>query len=795
MHPVNASGGSVTQPRVQPRFQPGDQRAAVRRHTIGVLLALCLAAGAALAESFQVADIRVEGLQRISAGTVFNYLPVQVGDTVSDTITAEIIRTLYGTGFFEDVAVERDGDVLVIAVRERPAVAEIEITGNKSLNTEQLKQGLEEVGLEEGRVFDPSVLDRIEQELERQYFASGKYGVGIESTVSPLERNRVAVRIEIDEGLTARLKQINIVGNEAFTDKELLKEFKLGTTNWLSFYTKNDRYSRQQLSGDLESLRSYYLDRGYIEFEITSTQVSISPDKKDIYLTIAVDEGDVYRVSDIQLAGEPSVPAAQLFPLIHMRRGEVFSRKTATESADRISKLLGDEGYAFANVNAVPEVDEAGKTVAVTFFIDPGKRVYVRRINMQGNTRTRDEVLRREMRQLETAWFSTELVKRSRERLQRLGYFETVNIETPAVPGTADQVDVNVTVKEKPSGNFMAGVGFSQSQGLIFNTSLTQSNFLGTGKRVALAFNTSRVSQLYQVAYTNPYYTIDGISRGFDVSYRSTDFDELIGADYTTDVGRAAINFGFPLSDTARAGIGAYYQYTKFYGGFSFLAQDFLAENGDVFNDFFLTASYVDDSRDSAVFPSKGTIQSLFGEVAIPGSDLQYYRLTYRGRQYVPLTRRLTLALKGDLGYGDGYGSTDSLPFFENFYAGGPRSVRGFEANTVGPRETTLDQDPAGGNLEIAGSIEVYAPPPGGGNFQNTVRIGAFFDFGNVWWLDDTPLVAPTGFDLGDLRYSTGVSFAWLSPVGALSVSVAYPLNEQEQDEEEVFQFSFGQTF
>jgi outer membrane protein insertion porin family len=785
--PVNASGGSVTYPRAQ--------AAVLRRHIIAVLLALLLTANAAVGQSFQIADIRVEGLQRIAAGTVFNYLPVQVGDTVSDDITAEIIRTLYGTGFFNDVVVERDGDVLVIAVRERPAVAEIEITGNKSLNTDVLKQGLEEVGLAEGRVFDPSVLDRIEQELERQYLASGKYGVGIESTVSPLERNRVAVRIEIDEGLTARLKQINIVGNEAFTDKELLKEFKLGTTNWLSFYTKNDRYSKQQLSGDLESLRSFYLDRGYIGFEITSTQVSISPDRKDIYLTIAVDEGEVYRVSDIQLAGEPSVPATRLFPLIHMRRGEVFSRKTATESADRISKLLGDEGYAFANVNAVPEVDDAGKTVAVTFFIDPGKRVYVRRINMKGNTRTRDEVLRREMRQLETAWFSTELVKRSRERLQRLGYFEDVNIETPAVPGTADQVDVDVTVKEKPSGNLMAGVGFSQSQGLIFNTSITQSNFLGTGKRVAFAFNTSRVSQLYQLAYTNPYYTLDGISRGFDLSYRATDFDQYIGADYTTDVGRAALNFGFPLSDTARAGIGGYYQYTKFTPGFSFLAQDFVAQNGDVFNDFFLTASYVNDSRNSAVFPSDGTLQSLFGEIAIPGSDLQYYRLIYQGRHYLPLTRRVTLAVKGDFGYGDGYGSTDSLPFFENFYAGGPRSVRGFKANTLGPRETTLFQDPTGGNLKLAGGLEVYAPPPVGGNFENTVRIGAFLDFGNVWWMKDNPLVTPTGFDLGELRYSTGLSFAWLSPVGALSLSFAYPLNKEDLDEEEVFQFTFGQTF
>jgi outer membrane protein insertion porin family len=658
-----------------------------------------------------------------------------------------------------------------------------------------LKEGLAEVGLAEGRVFDPSILDRIEQELQRQYFSAGKYGVGIESTVSPLERNRVAIRIEIDEGLTARLKQINIIGNEAFTDKELLKQFELGKTNWLSFYTKNDRYAKQRLAGDLESLRSFYLDRGYIEFDITSTQVTISPDKKDMYVTIAVDEGEVFRVSDIQLAGEPSVPAQQLFPLIHMRRGEVFSRKAATESADRISQLLGNEGYAFANVNAVPEIDEAAKTVAVTFFIDPGKRVYVRRINMKGNTRTRDEVLRREMRQLETAWFSTELVKRSRERLQRLGYFEEVNIETPAVPGSADQVDVEVTVKERPSGNLMAGIGFSQSQGLIFNTSISQSNFLGTGKRVAFAFNSSRTNQFYQLAYTNPYYTIDGISRGFDLSYRTTDFDQLIGADYSTDVSRAAINFGLPISDTSRAGLGLYYQYTRFFAGASLLAQDFVADNGDTFNDLFLTLSYVKDSRDSAIFTSEGTLQSLSGEVAIPGSDLQYYRLQWAGRHYIPLTRRFTVALKGNVGYGNGYGSTSELPFFENFFAGGPRSVRGFQANTLGPRESTGDQDPVGGNLELTGGLELFAPPPIGGNFENTLRLGAFFDFGNVWWTEDNPLVEPTDVDLGDLRYSTGLSAAWLSPIGALSLSVAYPLNATDRDEEQIFQFSFGQNF
>jgi len=745
---------------------------------------------------FKVADIRVEGLQRIAAGTVFNYLPVQVNDVVSDDITGDIIRSLYSTGFFNDVRVEREGNVLVILVQERPAVARIDISGNKSIKTEDLKAGLAEIGLKEGQVFNKAVLDRIEQELKRQYFAAGRYGVDVESTVSPLERNRVAVRIEITEGLTARIKQINIIGNEAFTEKELLKQFELGKTKWTSFYSKNDQYSKQKLGADLEILRSFYLDRGYINFQIESTQVSISPDKKDMYITVAIDEGDVFRVSDIQLAGEPAVPASKLFPLIQMRRGEIFSRKTATESADRISAFLGNEGYAFANVNTIPEIDEEAKTVAVTFFVDPGNRVYVRRVNMKGNTRTRDEVLRREMRQLETAWFSTELVKRSRERLQRLGFFDDVTIETPAVPGSPDQVDVNVTVKEKPSGNLLAGVGYSQSQGILFNTSITQTNFLGTGKRVSLAFNTSRSNQLYQLAYTNPYFTVDGISRGYELSYRATDFDQYIGADYATDVGVAGINFGFPISDTSRAGLALRYQYTKFYAGdSSLLAQDFVLENGDQFNDFFLKASYVKDSRDSAVFPTKGTLMQLIGEISIPGSDLEYYRLSWRGNHYIPLGRRFTFALSGDLGYGNAYGDTSQMPFFENFFAGGPGSVRGWKAGYLGPQEAYGDQDPVGGNLLMAGSLELFAPPPIGGKFEKTLRVGAFFDFGNVWWTEPDPLVTPTGFDLGDLRYSTGLSVAWLSPIGALSVSLAYPLNEEDGDETQVFQFSFGQNF
>ncbi|QIK39100.1 outer membrane protein assembly factor BamA [Caldichromatium japonicum] len=750
--------------------------------------------GLAEAEVFKIADIRVEGLRRIAPGTVFNYLPVQVGNTVSDEVTGGIIRALYQTGFFDDVRVERDRDILVIRVRERPAIAEIRISGNKDIETKALQSALADIGLKEGRVFNRSVLDRIEYELERQYFARGKYGVVVQSTVSPLERNRIAIDIQIVEGLTARIKQINILGNRAFTTKTLLKQFKLGASRWNSFYTKNDQYSKQKLAADLESLRSFYLDRGYIKFEVKSTQVSISPDRKDIYITVVIDEGKPFTLSDIKLAGNPPVAPERLFPLIQLKRGEPFSRKRVTESAERISALLGEEGYAFANVNTVPDVNEDKQEVALTFFIDVGRRVYLRRIEMEGNTRTRDEVLRREMRQLETAWFSTDLVRQSRERLQRLGYFEEVNIETPSVAGVADQVDVKVKVKEKPAGSLSAGIGFSQSDGILLNASVTQNNFLGTGKRVAVAFNNSQSTTLYQFGYTNPYYTVDGISRGFNFSYREVDYDELVGADYAADLGSAGLNFGLPITDTSRAGLGISYQYTDFTAGDSAIAQDFVAANGHTFHDFVLTASYTRDTRDKAIFPTRGSLRTFQTELAVPGSDLQYYKVRYDEQLYIPLTSRFILALSANLGYGDVYGDLKELPFFENFYAGGPRSVRGFKANTLGPCEIESN-DPVGGNLKLTGSIELFAPAPVGGEFEKTLRLGTFLDFGNVWATYDSDLLAPTGFDLGELRYSTGLSLTWLSPIGALSVSLAVPLNEKDGDKTQVFQFGIGQTF
>ncbi len=758
------------------------------------LLALLAFTPPVTAAVFQIADIRVEGLQRIAPGTVFNYLPVQIGDTVAEDVTGSIIRALYKTGFFDDVRVERDGNILVLWVRERPAIAEIKITGNKDIETEALNTALEDIGLKEGRVFNRSVLDRIEQELERQYFARGKYGVVIQSTVSPLERNRVSIHIEVIEGLTARIKQINLIGNKAFNSEELNQQFKLGATRWNSFYSKNDQYSKQKLAGDLEALRSFYLDRGYIKFEIKSTQVSISADKKDIYIAIVIDEGQAFTISDIKLAGEPSVPVERLFPLIHLKRGDFFSRKVTTESSERISGLLGDEGYAFANVNTVPEINEAAHQVAVTFFVDSGKRVYVRRLNMKGNTRTRDEVLRREMRQLETAWFSADLVRKSRERIQRLGYFEEVNIATPAVPGSADQVDVDVTVKEKPAGNLAAGIGFSQSQGILLNASITQNNFLGTGKRVAMAFNTSTSTSLYQIGYTNPYYTVDGISRGFNASYTETDFSKLIGANYASNVGTTEMTFGLPIADNSRAGLGFRYQYTDFTAGDSSLARQFITDNGSRFNDYLISASYSNDTRDTAIFPTKGGLRTLSTEIAVPGSALQYYKMNYQEQRYVALTSRFIVSLTGNVAYGDGYGESSELPFFENYYAGGPRSVRGWVANSIGPREIITD-DPVGGNLKMVGSLEFFIPAPVGGEFEKTLRLGAFLDFGSVWAMDDSRLLNSTGFDLADLRYSTGMSMTWLSPVGALSISLAYPLTEKNGDDTQVFQFGFGQAF
>lgn len=754
-----------------------------------LLLGLAALPFASMADNFVIDDIRVEGLQRISAGTVFNYLPIKIGQEIEEVETGSVIRALYKTGFFKDVRLERDGGVLVIFVNERPAIAKIDIEGNKSLETEALLLGLKDIGLAEGRVFNRSILDKIEQELQRQYFNRGKYAVKLDSLVTPLERNRVAVNIDITEGLTAKIKKINIIGNESFDEDDLLDEFTLSTSGFFSSFTKDDQYSKQKLSGDLEKLRSYYLDQGYINFKIVSTQVSITPDKLDIYVTVNLSEGDVYTISDIKLAGDLVVPKEEFFPMIHLKRGEVFSRKAVVGSADRITGLLSDNGYAFANVNSIPEVDEEKQQVAITYFVDPGKRVYVRRINMRGNSDTRDEVLRREMRQMEAAWFSGEKVRQSRERLQRLGYFDEVNVETPAVPGSTDQVDVNIAVTEQPMGNLMAGVGFSQSSGFVFSTSITQNNFLGTGKRVSFAFDNSDSNTHYRLGYTNPYYTVDGISRGFNLSYRKSDFDAVDTAKYLTDTGVAGVNFGVPITDTDRVNFSFDLVSTtyKVSSVASSQIRQFETDNGNKFLNFKLGSNWTRDSRDSSMLPHSGALQSFSTSITTPGSDLSYYKIAYKHKRYFPLSRKLTLGLSGNLGFGDVYGDTSRLPYWENYFAGGVKSVRGFKDYSLGPRDD--NNDPLGGNLKLLANAELFVPAPFK-LMEKTVRLGLFFDAGAVY---DTS--GSSDIDLGELKYSTGASVFWLSPAGALGMSLGFPLNANSGDDKEVFQFTFGSTF
>ncbi|MCP4041960.1 MAG: outer membrane protein assembly factor BamA [Gammaproteobacteria bacterium] len=738
-------------------------------------------------EQFTVTDIRVEGLHRISPGTVFNYLPVKVGQTLDPKRTGEVIRALFKTGFFKDVRLEREGDVLVVFVVERPSIASIAFEGNSSVETEALLDQLKQIGFAEGRVFDQSLLDRVEQEMRRMYFGLGKYAARIQTTVTPLERNRLGVSFDISEGAVATIKQVNIVGNTVFEDDDLLELFELSTPGWFSAITKDDQYSKQKLSGDLEALRSYYLDRGFINFNIESTQVSLTPDKRHVYITINIDEGDRFSVGGVKLAGDIVVPEEELFKLIGVGQGEVFSRKKVTETTNKIVERLGDDGYAFANVNAIPDIGEEEKTVALTFFVDPGKRVYVRRINFKGNSRTRDEVLRQEMRQIEGAWISTSKVKRSQTRLEKLGYFDSVNVETPAVAGTTDQVDVNYSVEEKPSGNLMAGVGYSQSQGIVFSTSVSQENFLGSGKKLGFGFNNSKSNRVYSFSYDNPYWTIDGVSRGFSLYRRETDAADTNVADYSTDRMGGSVRFGVPINEFDRVNVALGIEQTDFKIGNSPSVEvlDFLNREGDEQTNWDLSASWVHDSRNRAVFPDRGSLQRFSGELTLPGSDLTYFKVGYSHHWYYPFLEKYTLLLKGELGYGDGYGDTDRLPLYDNYYTGGIRSVRGYEDNSLGGRDSK--DDPLGGDLKVVGNAEVILPVPFVKD-SRSVRLSGFFDLGTVYGHGET-------FDSNALRSSVGIAASWISPMGALTFSLAQPLNDKSGDDIQQFQFTMGSLF
>ncbi len=738
-------------------------------------------------EEFIIEDIRLEGLRRISAGTVFNYLPVKVGENFSNKDTNTTISEIYKTGLFEDVRVEKDGNILIIRMEERPAIYEITFVGNEEIETEKLTQALKTIGFARGRVFNRSMLEKVELELQRQYFNLSKYAVLIKSTVTPLPRNRVKIQINVEEGIAAKIHQINFVGNKTIIDKKLLAEMELSTGGWFSFITKDNQYSSIQLAADLEAINSYYLDRGYLNFNIDSTQVSITPNKKHVYITVNLTEGDKYQVSEVNLIGNLIVEKDKLMDSMVLKAGEFYSSKKISKSKEAISELIGDEGYYFANINAVPDINEDNKTAIVNFFVDPGKRIYIRRITFSGNTKTRDEVLRREMRQMEAGWISTKDIKRSLTRLKRLRFFEEAAVDVKRVPNTIDQVDVDYKVTERPSGNLMAGVGYSQTQGALFDVSIAQENFLGSGKRIGLTFNNSQVYTLYRFSYLNPYTTINGISRGFNVFYRTTDSERANLTRYSTDVYGTGVNFGLPISEYDFFNIGGEFDDTtlKTTPYTADEVYDFIDKNGDNYKSYRLTSNWRHDTRNRVLFPDSGILQSVSVETALPISDLNYYKISYKHNWLYSLAEDYILLLKGNVAYGDGYGNNAELPFFENYTAGGPHTVRGFRGNTLGPLDS--NHRPLGGNLKVVGNIEIILPVPFTENVRS-FRLSAFVDAGNVY-------AASEDFDTSEIRYSTGLSAIWLSPVGVLSFSLAKPLNDKEGDQIETFQFTLGTTF
>jgi outer membrane protein insertion porin family len=752
-----------------------------------VLLSARFASAALAFEPFTVRDIRVEGVQRTDAGTVFNYLPIKVGDRVDDEKASAAVKALYATGFFRDVRLEAEDGVLVVIVQERPTISQIDIVGTKEFEKDVLRKALKDIGVAESRIFDRSALDRAEQEFKRQYINRGYYAMQVTTTVTPQERNRVAVNFTVEEGEVAKIANINIIGAQAFPESALIKEMQLSTPGWLTWYTKNDQYSKQKLQADLETLRSYYTNRGYLEFLAESTQVSITPDKEQIYLTINITEGPKYTISDVRLAGELLLPEEELSRLILVRPGDVYSREKLTQSTKALSDRLGSDGYAFANVNAVPEIDREKRTAAFTFFVDPGRRVYIRKINISGNLKTRDEVIRRELRQLEGAWYDSTRIDRSKVRVTRLNYFDDINIETPAVPGSPDQVDVDVTVTEKPTGNLLAGVGYSSSDGLVLTGSVSQNNVLGTGNSLTASANTSKINRTIAVTYTEPYWTADGISRTLEVYDRTVDSSTLPIAQYSSTTLGGAIGFGIPVTETDAVILGVRFEHTGLHLVDSSppIYRDFVTAFGSVTNSYILSAGWARDTRDNILFPTRGLLQSALAEWGMPIGDLSYYKLNYVIQWFTPLPASMVLMLRGDVGYGGGIGDKP-LPFFKAYYAGGVGSVRGYETASLGPQDS--QGNTIGGRRKIVGNAEMFFPVPGTKAGDQSVRLSVFADAGQIYDNGSQP-----AFE--SFRYSAGVGLAWNSPVGPLKFSYGYPLNKKTGDRLQRFQFQVGTVF
>ncbi|VFB19842.1 outer membrane protein assembly factor BamA [Pseudomonas fragi] len=779
-------------------------------------VALLLNASLAHAQGFKIADIRINGLQRVSAGSVFGALPLNVGEQVDDQQLVESTRALFKTGFFQDIQLGRDGDVLVITVVERPSIANIDIEGNKAISTDDLMKGLKQSGLAEGEVFQRATLEGVRNELLRQYVAQGRYSAAVDAEVVAQPRNRVGLKIRIDEGEVAAIKHINVVGNSVFDQTELDDQFTLKTSNWLSFFKNDDKYAREKLSGDLERLRSYYMDRGYINMEILSTQVSISPDKKQVFITVNISEGAKYTVRDITLRGDLKVPEDQIHALLLVQKGQVFSRKLMTSTSDLITRRLGNEGYTFANVNAVPVPSKDGNTVDIEFVVDPGKRAYANRINFRGNTKTEDQVLRREMRQMEGGWASTYLIDQSKTRLERLGYFKEVNVETPAVAGVDDQVDVNYSVEEQSSGSITASVGFAQSAGLILGGSITQNNFLGTGNSASLGLTRSEYQSKYNIGFTDPYFTKDGVSLGYNAFYNKTDYNDYYDdgvSYYSINSYGAGATLGYPINETSRISFGLTAQHDSIEPG-TYSADeiyDFIDREGKEFTNFKANLGWSESTLNKGILATRGYAQNLNLMVTVPGSDLSFYKIDYTGQTFLPVSASTSLRFHTKLGYGNGYGSTDGLPFYENYTAGGEGTVRGFESGTLGPRNTPAtgtyssagqayysdrDTEALGGNIMITGGVEYLFPMPFIKD-NKSLRTSLFWDVGSVY-SDKCYLSTTTGcggVDLSQMASSVGVGVTWYSPMGPLSVNLALPIRKPDDAETQVFQFSMGQTF
>lgn len=783
----------------------------MKRLFLGLCLAFFAHASTASAALFQVSDIRIEGLQRVSAGTVFSALPINVGDQVDQQSVREASRSIFATGFFADVAMAQENGVLVIVVTERPAITEINLDGNKAIQSEQLLDALTDNGLSEGQIFRQSILEGMAQELQRQYVSQGRYGAVVTTDVEELPRNRVAINIDIDEGIVAKIRHINIIGNKSFSEKELREDFELNETGFWSWLTSNDKYSREKLTGDIETLETWYLDRGYLAFEIKNTQVSVSPNKESVYITINIDEGETYKISEIELSGELKLPESEIRSMILMAKGMRFSQALMTTSSELITRRYGNEGYTFAKVEGYPELNKEDKTAKVTFVLMPGMRAYVRRIDFRGNTKTQDEVLRREMRQMEGSSANNSLIDLSKVRLERLGYFKQVEVETIPVPGVNDQIDVVYTVEEQPSGSVGASIGYAQGYGMVLGANLSENNFLGTGKKVTVAVNRSTYQDSLNLSFSEPYFTVDGVNVGYSVFARETDYDKINVSSFSTNSKGANVSWGYPVSEVERIGFGFGFENLEIRSGnySSREIRDFLEANGNNFDVFNLNLNWSKSTLNRGMFATRGASQRVALNLALPGSGLEYYKMTYKGQYLRGLTRSLTLKLRADLGLGESYGDTTQLPFFKNFYGGGFGSVRGFERNSLGPQDTPCaggDEscttssiysrpDPIGGNVQIEFGAEIIFPMP----FIKDTRSmqSAFFlDVGNIFntKCGETQINCFKP-DVGELRYSIGVGATWLSAMGPLTFSFAKPLNASDYDEIEMFQFSLGNQF